>query len=227
MITVACVLRTGGVFTREWVWALKRGLARNLEHFDFIVLTDDTAVEPYWRVPLQTDWPKWWSKLEVFRPGLFEAGTQVLYLDLDTLPVADLSPIATTPVHFAMLRDFYHPQFAQSGVMMFEPSDLTAAVWERAQRSIAHVMRRYRGDGEFLHAATNELATVHSSAARLQDLFPGRVVSYKVHARQGVPPNALLVCGHGNPRFNTPAAGWAYEQWKSLAYPSRNGSSGY
>lgn len=210
VITVACVLKTGGLYDVEWVYALGAGLYDHLGHpgvdFEFVCLTDDD-IRWAWAVPLQHGWPGWWSKIELFRPGLF--GGPVLYLDLDTLVLGDLSEIVSYDGPFAMLSDFYRPKVAQSGVMMWTPSDETAAIYETVRADEARILYSYRGDGEFLH---DQLP----SADRIQDLCPGQVVSYKVHARQGPPENARLVCAHGPPKWNDPAAGWAYHRWMSL-----------
>jgi hypothetical protein len=72
-------------------------------------------------------------------------------------------------------------------------------------------MRRYRGDGEWIAAHVPK-------ADRLQSLYPGQLVSYKADAKAGPPEGARLVCGHGRPRFNTSAAGWAHKEWSSLAF---------
>jgi len=175
----------------------------------FICLTD-TSSEPD-DIPLEHDWPKWWSKMELFRPGLFSG--PVLYVDLDTLPVGDLSQIAGYRGPLAMLSDFYKPSRAQSGVMAFTPGPVTEGLWEMWIANTAMQIHRYRGDGEWLHA--------HCGPDRLQELFPGQIVSLKTHCKppkaKGPPKGARLVCLHGRPRPNSPKAGWAYDLWKERA----------
>lgn len=202
-ITVACVLRSGGVYTPEWVYALRRGVARHLDRpFDFVCLTDRAIAVPW--VPLPNDWPGWWAKICLFAPGIFRG--PVLYLDLDTLPVGELSEIASYRGPFAMIDDFYRPQVAQSGVMAWTPGPHTEALYQR----FASNPRFVGGDGQWLHA--------NSKPHRLQKLYPGQLVSLKAHARNGVPEGARLVCGHGRPRFDDPASGWAHVEWKQRAY---------
>ena len=213
-LTVACVLRPGGDFSVEWVWALKRALNRHLpQPFEFRCITPVDSVGQ-WRIYPVYDWPKWWIKLEVFRPGIFPG--PVLYMDLDTLPVGDLSAIASYTGEFAGISDFYKSRNGkegplQSGVMAFTPGPVTWQLWERFVANPEANMRKVRGDGEWIAAHVPK-------ADRLQKLFPGQIVSYKADAKAGPPKNARLVCGHGRPRFNTQAAGWAHREWKSLAY---------
>lgn len=204
------MLRSGGIYTPEWVYALKRGIGRHLSGAQFRCLTDAPGISPpTWRVPLEHHWRGWWSKMELFRPRLFPG--PVLYVDLDTLPVGDLTPLTTYRGPLAMLSDFYRPEKAQSGVMAFTPGAVTEAIWEAWIKDPEGHMRRYRGDGEWLHALTEG-----TGVDRIQDVAQG-VYSLKVHAREGPPEDAVLVCGHGNPRLSSPAAGWAHGQWRALA----------
>lgn len=213
MTTFASVLRSGGDYGPEHVRALYRGVR---EHWpgplDFVCLTDTPIGAPGVReVPLERGWPGWWSKLELFRPDVFEG--PVVYMDLDTLPIGDLSDLASYAGPLAMLSDFYRPRLAQSGVMLFEagPKSYAATLYEAwldgpAERH----MRAHRGDGEWLSAYAD-------GPHRIQDLFPGQVVSLKVHAKGGPPPGARLVCFHGHPRPHDPAAGWAHHVWRERA----------
>ena len=208
-MTVACVLRMGGDFDPLWVWALKRGLSRWMPAgYEFVCLTDAPGGMGQWGRRLQYGWPKWWSKMELFRPGLFDG--PVLYMDLDTLPVGDLSDLAGYTGQFAMISDLLRKTTLQSGVLAFTPGPLTWRFWEQWSANPAGYMKRYRGDGEWL--------AVHvPKADRLQNLYPGQIVSLKRDAKKAAPPKARLVCGHGRPRLSDPTAGWAHKAWKSLA----------
>lgn len=206
---IACVYRTGGVFTREWVFALKRGLNRTAPGVLFRVLTNDYGLTPLWRIPLEHDWPGWWSKFELFRPGVFPEGARVLYLDLDTLPIGDLSDLLNYDGPFAMLSDFYRPGAAASGVMSWRVGTGEHALYEQLVRG-GVTSAPSRSDPYYRKVLGNRIVF-------LQDRFPGQIVSYKKHARNGPPKGARLVCGHGRPRFSDRAAGWAHDQWRSLA----------
>lgn len=203
MITIACVLRSGGIYTPAWVWALQAGLRKYAPVHHFVCLSNVCDQLNGWGVPLEHNWPGWWSKVELFRPELFSG--RVLYIDLDTLPVGSLDEIASYAGEFAMLSDFYRPRFAQSGVMLFTPGKVTEHIWRTFSSAPEELMRRFRGDGEFLCA--------HTNPDRLQDLFPGQIVSLKQHAKNGCPANARLVCAHGQPKFDSAKAGWAHARW--------------
>lgn len=214
MTTVACVLRSGGAYDIEWVYALKRGVNAHLPEHRFICLTDVPAIPTVWARPLRHSWPKWWAKLELFRPGLFDG--PVLYMDLDTLVVGSLVDLASYRGDLAMMTGFYkdgtggRPYMQQSGVMAWTPGPATQRLWQQWMRAPNEHMDSHRGDGAWLDR--------HVQADRLMELYPGQIVSYKVHARDGVPGGARLVCGHGVPRFNDPKAGWAHRHWRSLTH---------
>lgn len=196
VITVACVMRSGGDFTPEHVWLLKRGVNEHLQDpFEFRILTDCSFAGQAGRA-LRCGYPGWWSKLELFAPWNQVLG-DVLYFDLDTMIVGPLHDLATAG-WLTVLRDFYKPSQTASG-MMFLPAAERPFVWERwAADPIGSMQRFVRGgDGAFLNAIWSERQLTY-----WQDAYPGQVVSYKVHVRPSgqVPPGARVVCYHGRPR---------------------------
>lgn len=195
---IVCVLKTGGDFAADHAWALRERCARFAPGARFTALTDDPALLPAkWAVPLKHGWPGWWSKIEVFR---FRG--PVLYLDLDTVPVASLTRVLAvareTP--FMALADF-DPRMGrgmQSAVMSW--SGRMRRVYEAFAAAPERHMslnrdRRWWGDQGFIERRVKRIA-------HLQTLLPGVAVSWKLDMRgQGpAPDGALLVCFHGKPR---------------------------
>lgn len=211
----ACVLRSGGDFDPSWVRALNRGLQEHVPGAPLVCLTDypqGSFGEGVFRVPLRYNWPGWWSKLELLRDSIFPWGAWIFYVDLDTLFVGPPRDLLSYEGDFAMHRGFYHPERLQSGIMIFRAGSTVARqFWARWARNPESHMQRFRGDGDFLDDHGRPYVDV------LPDLFPSRIVSLKVHAREGIPDRARIVCGHGRPRFTDPAAGWAHEHWTRLA----------
>lgn len=116
-LTVATVFRTGGTYTRDYVEKLKRGFERHLPiPHKFVCLTDDVYADHC--VPLKHDWPGWWAKIELFRPGLFDG--PVIAVDLDTVLTGDLSALVQHEHPFVMMRDFQLPDRANSCLMYWE-----------------------------------------------------------------------------------------------------------
>ena len=213
--TVACVLRSGGIYDARWVRALYRGVREHwpVDALDFVCLTDVPVGHPGVReVPLVTGWPGWWAKMELLAPGTFDG--PVLYLDLDTLPVGPLADLAAHALDFAMLSDLWQPHLAQSGVMAWMPGETSRAAWDVFTEDPRERMHEFHGDGEFIRSVVDPVT-------RLQDVFPGRIAGFKIRSPRGIipgpPEGSSLCCGHGEPRFSDPAAGWAHALWRERA----------
>ncbi len=194
-LTVACVLKSGGIYDASWVARLKAGVARHLPIEHRFVCLSDVEV-PCERIPLKHGWPGWWSKIE----ALTLEGPAVLF-DLDTLIVGDLTEIATVArsATFTMLRDFYRPHGLGSGVVAWNEMDLSAiAIHDHFLVSPRTFMAECPGgDQQFI-----ERVAFVPGVLRWQDVVPGQIVSYKVHCRDGIPPDARVVCLHGRPKFD-------------------------
>jgi hypothetical protein len=192
VLTVACVLRSGGIYDATWVARLKAGVERHLPAWHRFVCLSDVDVPD--RIPLEHNWPGWWSKIE-----LFMLDGPVLYFDLDTAIVGGLCDIAehACTAGFTMLRDFYAPDHCGSGVMSW--SGGVRPIYREFAEAPGAAMRKQRtrmGDQAFI-----EEATVNWAVGRWQYMLPDQIVSYKVHCQNGIPPNARVVCLHGTPKF--------------------------
>lgn len=197
---VATVLKSGGIYTPEWVHKLETAVWDHLPDFyEFVCLTD-MDVDCH-KIPLRDELPGWWSKIELFRPGLFTE--RVLYLDLDTLVLGDMSELASYGGAFGGLRDFIYPARLQTAVMAWEPSALTDVVYERFRPSVPS--RVMWSDQPWIDHCIPD-------ADRLQD-HAGGIYSLRLQALAQRPDDAVLVCGHGEPRMNDRAAGWAHTVW--------------
>lgn len=209
MITVALV-QVGDYEGRgvEYVAALRAGLRRHLRVPHQVHLLTDEAASlfpgTYCR-PADPSLRGWWQKLRLFKPGMFPDGDRVLYLDLDTTVVGSLDAIAAYAGDFAVLRDFYRPDGYGSGVMAWRAgASATARIWD--SWCAADRPRLCGGDQAWIESAA-------PGADRLQDLFPGQLVSFKADGcAAGVPEGARLVCFHGRPKPHELGAPWWPEE---------------
>lgn len=186
-LTAACVLRKSTEYDLDYVEKLAEGLRQYLPEVPTLCINDDR-------------WPGWWCKMALFEP---KHRGDILYFDLDTIIVGDLSDIASVGC-LTMLSDFFVPSRLASGVMYLREDD-RAAVWEEWIKNPDEIMRKYRGwgDGGFI-------ADVLPHAARWQEILPGQIFSYKAHIRKpktsqekgngSIPPDARVICFHGSPR---------------------------
>lgn len=179
---VATVLKSGGDFTTEYVARLRD----SLRGYDFVCLSDVDV--PCERIPLTENLPGWWSKLE-----LFKLTGKVFYLDLDTVVTGDIRDMVEYPHRFTALRDFGAADQLGTGVM----------AWEGDYSFLLHEFKdmywNSQGDGHWLMRKRNR---GELSVDYFQDLFPGRITSYKLHKEPGD-----IVCYHGKPRPHE--TGWA------------------
>jgi hypothetical protein len=225
MLTVACVWRSGPEYLLTHVIALATGIQERLTMpHRFFCLTDCGAVagqvlircgiEP---VPLKHGWPGWWSKIELFRPGLFNG--PVFYADLDTLIVGSLDDLVLGH-RFTLLRNFWADRQGEdrvgSGVMAWD-ADLRI-IYERFCQAPERTMQEFVtterwGDQAFIK--------LHSpfEPDRWQDKHPGRIVSYKRDVRPAgrIPDGASVIAFHGEPRP------WDTPLWKQLEEQRRAG----
>lgn len=107
LITIACVLRSGGKvgYDATWVEKLNNSIARNLTiPYRFVALSDCEV--PCDRIPLDSTGAGWWAKIQLFKPNNFKG--PVLFFDLDTLILNSLDEMVTRLLkqqNFVMWKD--------------------------------------------------------------------------------------------------------------------------
>ncbi len=209
MLQVCCV-NVGNYLGRgaDYVNRLYDGVVRNLQAGfpgQFVCFTDDpTGLDPGIKT---REVPKglsgWWTKLYLFSKEAFHDGDRILYFDLDTVITGPLDNIAMCRSDLAMLRDVYNPGHFGSGVMAWEAGRHTH-IWENWIQ--AGQPQMLGGDQTWIESQTKPDV--------LQDLYPGRLRSYKVDCRYGIPKNTSVVFFHGLPRPHEVTDGWVPEVWK-------------
>lgn len=211
MLNVCCI-QSGNYLGRgaEYVNILFDSVRRNLpEGYEgrFICFTDDptglhVGIEPK---PLPAPLTGWWSKVALFRDGLFPDGERVVFLDLDTLITGRLDDIFSYDGDFAILTDFLRPHGWQSSVMS----------WRAGAPTLKDVWPSYCKAGFPINLPDGDQGWIESHVATAdswQDLFPGQFVSIK--QIKGVPEKATVVVFHGSPRPHEVTTGWVPEVWK-------------
>lgn len=209
-LTVACVYRPGGGFTDEYVFRLRDGLEKHSYVHDRFVCLTNQRLKGIETAPLINNWIGWWSKLELFRKGLFSG--RVAYFDLDTMIVGDISDLISDPHDFICLTNWKgNGTHVGSGVMGWNAdldfSYIYAAFHPRVIPEYEKGWEKW-GDQGFVQSH------LRIPFASYNEFYPGRIVSYKYHVRrQGfVPEGASVVCFHGKPR---PAdIGWTLPERK-------------
>jgi hypothetical protein len=233
MINIVC-LKWGDKYGPEYVNRLYSAVCRNThKFFKFWCFTEDAKGISRGVNVLPLKYPErldsWWNKIYLFdgQNGL-PLGEQIFYIDLDTLIVANMDHLLTDEVpEIIVLRDFYHGIAKSagqigSGLMSWRHGQYTH-IWNDfiidPEKAIAHC--HPHGDQAWIeHEIT---AWYH-----WQDLFPGDVISFKMHCANGLPPGARIVCYHGKPsipdsarkktidyKWKIDPQPWVLDHWKN------------
>ena len=193
VIAVKNGTKYGPEYVNRLFWAVKRHLS--VEH-EFICLTDNPKGLHH-EIEVERDesgLPGWWAKMRLFdvNSPMRSEHNRVLFFDLDTIIVDSIDFMAQYTGPFAILRDFYRPDGYGSGVMILG-ENFGQHIWDRFAANAQYTINTLHGDQNFIERT-------YRGAERLQDLFPGKFVSYKVHCQKSVPKDASVVCFHGVPK---------------------------
>ena len=204
-ITIACVLKSGGIYTEQYVTNMKKMLNRHVTvKYDFKVLTDIIDGED--SIKLEFNLERWWSKLE-----LFKLKGPVLYLDLDTVIMRNIDRLvmATADIRedeFIMLNPFNTRRrelgMWASGVMAFNGD------FEFLLKDISNDELN-GGDQDYISAALKSKSVKIEAAQKF-----ARIASFKKHCLTKDDPKVDIVCFHGKPRVSDVKHKWILENWK-------------
>lgn len=211
-MTNVVTIKWGDKYPAGYVNKLARAVERNMTvKHSFICLTDDTdgIDKDVFTMPLMGDFRGWWNKMLLFR-GLPGIHGLVVWIDLDTLILDNIDFLTEYKGPFAMLRDFYRPQFGASGLMLLQ-NGLNRWIWHRFEAKRTHFETNFHGDQEAVNVI---MRTEGKEPHYLQDLFPEKIVSYKVDCQNKIPPGAAIMCFHGRPRPHEADHAWVRDYWR-------------
>lgn len=218
-IQIACVLKSGGDYTIEYVEKFVGMVNRHFEHpYKILCYTDlsyDVGDLPCDFIRLVRDLPGWWSKLEVFR-----SIGPTIYMDLDTVILDDISHLAdivdVCPEDVLyMLKPFNPNREFASGVMMWNGD------WQWVFNQFNRSYMKKDEDQVYIYQAVQ--ATL-CEIRQIQTEFSG-IYSYKHHCmrerRRGImkeinspPEGARIISFHGEPRPHEVKEKWVLKNWK-------------
>lgn len=190
----------------EYVNILSDMVRRNMPPdvpWKFFCLTDDPIGlnEEVQVIPLPLNLKGWWGKLYLFKQSVLP-DSRIIYFDLDTVIVGSLKEIIRYEGDFAILRDYYRPDGYGSGVMM----------WNKPQ---PHIWENWIKEGR-PETPDGDQGWIEKQvkADLLQDLFPEKFPSYKVHCNPYPPKNSAVVSFHGHPKPDNCQSPWVDMIWK-------------
>jgi glycosyl transferase/beta-hydroxylase protein BlmF len=187
---VACVYKTGGDYTADYVWRLYRDAVNNSARpIHFITYTDSEENLPGQVIKLKDNLPGWWSKLEIFR----EFNGRTVFLDLDTIITGSLEPLYEYDGPIALIRDFYDPNILSTGVMVWNsPLQFMLPTDDEKKAILSNPQAMDQ------HHVVKRLDDMKWTVDIVQDYIS--LASYKADCMSGVPEGTAIVCFHGKPR---------------------------
>jgi hypothetical protein len=198
---VACVLRTGGDYTPEYVHRLKRAVERNLTVPHDFVCFSNIDIPGINVIPLEQNWAGWWSKVELFRLCSMFPGKRYLCLDLDTVIISNIDTIERFQSEgFAMLHGIYRNKKEISGGLMLFKGDYSY-LYEMFAKSKALQDIWFARKREDFYVAT----TVLGMDKEVLDIgawikYASWKRDYAMYRRDMVRQQDQVICFHGKPR---------------------------
>lgn len=193
---IVTVLKTSPDYKKEYVDLLYNQCKKHAPKVEFVCISDDPTVPGY--IKMEHSWPRWWPKMEIFK-----IHGPVLYLDLDTIIVNNIDDLIkkASQHEFVGIRDFYKDHRMQrtlgSGVMFWtgDMRYLYEEFLKDPQKNMDEcTTTRWWGDQGFIEK------TIKHKVVYWQDITPQKLVSWKVHCKNGVPKDAAIIAFHGKPK---------------------------
>lgn len=218
MLNIVC-LKWGTKYGPEYVNKLHASINRNTTvPFRFHCFTDDaTGLNPgivIQPLPYKDYLDGWWNKLYLFSNEInIPKGDKIFYVDLDTVIVDNIDQLLRAHVsQLIVLEDFYWGIAKSAGRM---GSGLM--LWEHGKYT--HVWDNFFEDPGAAIASLQPFGDQHWIDKQVrdrlywQDLYPNKVVSFKVHCNSSKPIDARIICFHGAPSIPE-AALTSGKSWK-------------
>jgi hypothetical protein len=229
-LTVACVYRSGGRhYSTRYVDVLRNMVKRNLTLPHRFVCLSDVEDVPCERIPLIANWPGFYSKIELYRPGLFKG--PVLYFDLDTVIHGNIDALAHKAMQstFGCTSDPKGGHFNSSVVSftvdcsaVFEEFGKTGTWIQNWHHHVWFTLRRFGldglialgssyGDQGFTEASLQEhgVPIVHLDAA-----LPGTFSIYNYGGATTSEPAGSVCLMMGRPKPHEISSGWVPQHWR-------------
>lgn len=191
------------------VLRLRRGLERHSpEAIGHLLCLNDHYPEEHiadgvhW-IPLLHDWPKHFSKVEMWRPDLEKHG-RIIFLDLSVVVVGDISPLLRYQGEFCVVSDFFTGTPSQS-IASFSPG--AGRPYYDAMLVSPKTWLNATGAPNF---HDQSLLNMVNRGGPIDYWPEGVISSFKIG---GPMPGSCIVKFHGNPKPE--ATDWAAAQWRA------------
>lgn len=185
---IVCVC-TGTKYGPEYPFRLLHGLRRN------------TTVDFDFEIVRESIYAGWWSKMEIFPPK-----ERIVYLDIDSVITANCDFLFDYDGDFIIGRDPYDRDGYDASVMGIS-AGYGAEMRDYFERFSIDIRRDFRSDQEFIESQVD-------FADIWQDLYPGKIRSYKADVRHSGLKGASIVSFHGLPKPHEIDEPWIQQHWR-------------
>ncbi len=203
MDAIVCYFQESDKFSVDHVVRLQSMVARNcLLPFQFLCLTN-SKIHGVSTLPPRLGLPGWWGKLELFFHSELISFENLLYFDLDTVILDEISDLFLMDEP-SFLEDFYEPRKLATGIMFWKGGQLR----EIEELPLQKLAYQFIGDQNFMRVYMQG-----QYINFIQKQVPG-IYSYKVHCENILPQDAKVVCFHGKPWIQEVKDHWIKENWR-------------
>ena len=211
MITV-WTMCTGDQYPLKYVDRLWRMVKRNLTLPHRFICITEHQIEGWTHRPF-CDYPGWWGKVSLFKPGV--AAGPSLWLDLDVVITGSLDDLVTrySGCELAMPWNWAKSGHGgcQSSVMVWKGNS-AQQIWDEFDPAWAHWPPINRsgvlwGDQEWITHLRDK------GRLNVTQIDPPLVQSYKYHCQNGVPDDCRVVVFHGEPKPSDVGDAWVKATW--------------
>lgn len=204
MITIACVLKTGGwknrhinveYHPRQVIW-LRDQIAKHVKCEYRFVCFSDIQIDGVEVIPLTDNLPGWWSKISMFKHDL----GKVFYLDLDTVIIDDITHMVRYAHKFTVLRNLSSKATGRIGSGLMAWNGDYSHIYRKFMESPEKYMAEYTTSDRWGDQALIQ-EFMNGKFDYFQDLFPFQMGSYKFDYGQKDPwKGARIIIFHGSPK---------------------------
>ncbi|OQR93730.1 hypothetical protein THRCLA_08360 [Thraustotheca clavata] len=210
-ISVVCI-KWGTKYGPEYVNKLYCGVRRHFQKtFEFYCLTEDSngLVPKIHVLPLKEEFVGWWNKAQLFAPDFPLLG-RIIYIDLDTVLVGDLSDLFTYNGSFGTLStdDMYNER-RRDGI------NSSVMIWSGITHSFIYTLlhKYFSSISQCIYKFDHFLEMTLPSHDILQSLYPNQILEYMQHCQVSCPPTARLITFPLEPKPATATAPWLPSAW--------------
>ena len=207
-----------GIYDESWVEKLYRGIERNYSGtFDFVCITDKNYkfkenIRSV-RFSRSVDQYGWMSLMEWYHPDIC-TGKRVT-MGLDTIITGSLDDIFDWEgdAAVAVCQDPYHPNEICNAMTLATPifCEEIWNYWLDNENQIINECRLLGAPSEMVL-----LRKLYSASPRLDTIFKGKILSYKVHIRDHWErvKDTSIIYFHGVPKPHQVNERWIQEYWR-------------